>query len=229
MSKRRGNVVNPDDIVNQFWADTLRTYEMFMWPFEQSIAWNTAWISGTKKFLDKISKLAWNLKLETWNSETAIKNENSETLTLLNQTIKKVTENIDEFKFNTAISQLMILTNHLTDIWSISRTTFKTLVILISPFAPHLAEELWEQLGNEYSIFTKATWPKYDEKMLVADTITIAVQVNGKVRGTISIDKDADQKQALDLAKADTKIAARIVNEPKKVIYVPGKILNIVV
>ena len=229
MSKRRGNVVNPDDIISQFWADTLRTYEMFMWPFEQSIAWNTAWISGTKKFLDKISKLAWNLKLETWNSETAIKNENSETLTLLNQTIKKVTENIDEFKFNTAISQLMILTNHLTDIWSISRTTFETLVILVSPFAPHLAEELWEQLGNEYSIFTKATWPKYDEKMLVADTITIAVQVNGKVRGTISIDKDADQKQALDLAKADTKIAARIVNEPKKVIYVPGKILNIVV
>ena len=100
---------------------------------------------------------------------------------------------------------------------------------MVSPFAPHLAEELWEQLGNEYSIFTKATRPKYNENMLVADTITIAVQINGKVRGTISTDKDADQKQALELAKADTKIAARIVNEPKKVIYVPGKILNIVV
>jgi len=102
-------------------------------------------------------------------------------------------------------------------------------VILLSPFAPHLAEELWEQLGNEYSIFTKSTWPKYDPKMLVADTITIAVQINGKVRGTINLALEADESDAMTAARADEKINNRIVNEPKKVIYVKGKILNIVV
>lgn len=221
MSKRRGNVVNPDDIINQFWADTLRTYEMFMGPFDQSIAWNTAWISGTKKFLDKVQNLFEKIQKDTTDSD--------ETKILLHQTIKKLTDNIDEFKFNTAISQLMILTNHLTDCWSISRTTFETLVILLSPFAPHLAEELWEQLGNEYSLFTKATWPTYDEKCLVADTVTIGVQVNGKMRGTICISKDAEQNEALQAANSDEKIKSRITSEPKKVIYVKGKILNIVV
>jgi len=130
----------------------------------------------------------------------------------------------------------MILTNHLTDICTtensvgtLSRQTFETLVILISPFAPHLAEELREQLGNEYSIFTKATWPKYDEKYLVADTITIAVQINGKVRGTINISPEADEQEAMTAAKADEKINNRITSEPKKVIYVKGKILNIII
>lgn len=122
----------------------------------------------------------------------------------------------------------MILVNHLTECKNISRKTFESLIILISPFAPHLAEELREQLGNEYSIFTKATWPTYDEKCLVADTVTIAVQVNGKVRGTICINKEAEESDVMNLAKADEKIAARIVGEPKKVIYVKGKILNIV-
>ncbi len=254
MSKRRWNVVNPDDIVSQFWADTLRTYEMFMGPFEQAIAWNTAWISGSKKFLDKVANLS--LKVRTNESVKSVKSkvhkvewqetwwldgpedlidlktwwpEDLQTIILLNQSIKKITENIDEFKFNTAISQLMILTNHLTDCWTISRKTFETLVILTSPFAPHLAEELWEQLWNEYSIFTKATWPTYDEKLLIADTITIAVQVNGKVRGTISLDLEATEGDAMTAAKADEKIANRITGEPKKVIYVKGKILNIVV
>lgn len=221
MSKRRGNVINPDDIVNQFGADVLRTYEMFMWPFEQSIAWNTAGISWTKKFLDKVQNL-----LDKVQDDFVL---NDETKILLNQSIKKLTEDIDEFKFNTAISQLMILTNHLTDIWAVSRTTFETLVILLSPFAPHLAEELWEKLGNEYSLFTHAKRPSYDEKCLVADTISIGVQVNGKVRGTICIPQDADEKTAVKAAKADEKIANRITWTPKKIIYVKGKILNIVV
>ena len=221
MSKRRGNVVNPDDIINQFWADTLRTYEMFMWPFDQAIAWNTAWISGTKKFLDKVQSLFE--KIQDGFVDT------KETEIVVHQSIKKLTENIDEFKFNTAVSQLMILTNHLTEVWTISRKAFETLVILLSPFAPHLAEELWEQLWNEYSIFTKASWPKYDEKLLVADTITIAVQINGKVRGTISLALEADESDAMAAARADEKINNRITNEPKKIIYVKGKILNIVV
>lgn len=123
----------------------------------------------------------------------------------------------------------MILVNHLTDAPSISRKTYEDLIILISPYAPHLAEEMREQLGNAYSIFTTGKRPTYDAKYLVADTVTIAVQVNGKVRGTITIGKDAGQDDAMNLAKADEKITARISGEPKKVIYVPGKILNIVI
>lgn len=123
----------------------------------------------------------------------------------------------------------MILVNHLTECTTITKKTFEDLIVLVSPFAPHLAEELREQLGNDYSIFTKATWPTYDEKCLVADTITIAVQVNGKVRGTLCISKEADESEVMDLAKSDEKIAARIISEPKKVIYVKGKILNIVI
>ncbi len=130
---------------------------------------------------------------------------------ILHQSIKKLTEDIDAFRFNTGVSQLMILVNHLTECKSISKKTFEDLVILVSPFAPHLAEELREQLGNEYSIFTKATWPTSDEKYLVADTATIAVQINGKVRGTITISKEAEETDVMKLAKADEKIAARIV------------------
>lgn len=136
--------------------------------------------------------------------------EENATKILLNQTIKKLTDDIDGFRFNTAISQLMILVNHLTEMKTITKKTFEDLVILVSPFAPHIAEELREQLDNEYSIFTKAKWPKHDEKYLVADMITIGVQVNGKIRGTISINKDAAQDEALQIAKSDKKITSRI-------------------
>ncbi len=243
MSKRRGNVVNPDNIISEFWTDVLRAYEMFMGPFDQSIARSTNGIKGIKKFLDKIvalkDKITPNPSLSKrgassfakggaeWNEAEDL--ETKETLTLLNQTIKKVGEDINGFRFNTAISQLMILVNHLTECPTITKKTFEDLVLLVSPFAPHLAEELWEQLGNEYSIFTKATWPKYDEKCLVADTVNIGVQINGKVRWTICISKEAEENEVMQLAKADEKIAAWIVGEPKKVIYVKGKILNIVV
>lgn len=220
MSKRRWNVVNPDDIINEFGTDVLRAYEMFMGPFDQSIAWSTNGIKGIKKFLDKV------IALKNKISDTE---ETNETKIIFNQSIKKLTEYIDGFRFNTAISQLMILVNHLTECTTITKKTFEDLVILVSPFAPHLAEELREQLGNDYSVFTKATWPIYDKKCLVADTITIAVQINGKVRWTLCISKEAEEKEVMDLAKSDKKISAWIVNEPKKVIYVKGKILNIVV
>ena len=234
MSKRRGNVVNPDDIIAEFWTDALRTYEMFMGPFDQSIARSTNGIKGVKKFLEKIIALkdkitAWSLKLEAWSLWSTDQNIDKQTLVLVNQTIKKIGEDIDGFRFNTAISQLMILVNHLTECTIITKKTFEDLVVLVSPFAPHLAEELWEQLGNEYSIFTKATWPTYDKTCLVADTVTIGVQVNGKVRWSICISKEAEEYEVMNLAKADEKIAARITGEPKKVIYVKGKILNIVV
>ena len=155
--------------------------------------------------------------------------ESNPTQILLNQSIKKLTEDIDAFRFNTGVSQLMILVNHLTECPTISKKTFEDLIVLVSPFAPHLAEELREGLGNTYSIFTQTTWPTYDEKCLVADTVTIAIQINGKVRGTITISKDAEEIDAMKLAKADEKIMTRITGEPKKVIYVKGKILNIVV
>lgn len=193
---------------------------MFMGPFDQSIARSTNGIKGVKKFLEKVIALKDRL---TANEEA------NETKILLNQSIKKLTEDIDGFRFNTAISQLMILVNHLTETKEITKKTFEDLVILLSPFAPHLAEELREQLGNAYSIFTKATRPNYDEKCLVADTVTIGVQINGKMRGTICIGKDAEEQDAMNAARSDEKIKSRITSEPKKVIYVKGKILNIVV
>ncbi|MBU0626278.1 class I tRNA ligase family protein [Patescibacteria group bacterium] len=158
--------------------------------------------------------------------ETEIKED---TNILLNQTIKKLTDDIDGFRFNTCISQLMIFVNHLTELETIDKKTFETLTTLLSPFAPHLAEELRSELGNEFSVFTKATWPIYDEECLKCCTINMAVQINGKVRGTICVAQDATQEDVMKEAKADEKIANRITGEPKKIIYVQGKILNIVV
>lgn len=220
MSKRRGNVVLPDSIIEEFWADTLRTYEMFMGPFDQAISRNTNGIKGIKKFLDKIIAL-----------QDKIKNDNEEdkkTLSLLHQTIKKLTEDIDGFKFNTAIAQLMILVNHLTDQLSLTKETFQNLIILIAPFAPHLAEELWEQLGNNYSVFTTSVWPSYNESYLVADMVTLPVQFNGKMRGTLEMSKNAGEKDVLEAIAKDEKLSAHLTWSPKKVIYIPGKIINII-
>lgn len=203
---------------------------MFMGPFDQSIAWSTNGIKGIKKFLEKIILLKDKIiSLDKGSEAEEGFEETNETTILLNQSIKKLTEDLDEFRFNTGVSQLMILVNHLTECKNITKKTFEDLIILVSPFSPHLAEELREQLGNEYSIFTKAKWPKYDEKYLIADTVTIAVQINGKVRGTLTISKEAEESEVMKLAKADAKILSWIVSEPKKVIYVKGKILNIVV
>lgn len=219
MSKRRWNVVLPDSIIEEFWADTLRTYEMFMGPFDQAISRNTNGMKGIKKFLDKIIALQDKIKEG---------DEDKKTLSLLHQTIKKLTEDIDGFKFNTAIAQLMILVNHLTDQPSLTKETFQNLIILIAPFAPHLAEELWETLGNNYSIFTTSVWPSYNENYLVADMVTLPVQFNGKMRGTLEMSKNAGEKDVLDAIAADTKLSAHLPTTPKKIIYIPGKIINII-
>ena len=222
MSKRRGNVVNPDDVIAEYGADVLRTYEMFMGPFDQAIAWNTQGMKGVKKFLDKIIAL-WdkvNLKKE---------DENPEIETLVHQTIKKLTVEIDEFKFNTSISQLMILVNKLGDQDQISRPTFENLVLMLSPFAPHLAEEFWERLGNDFSIFTKGSWPKFDEKKLISSIITLPVQINGKMRWTLQVSPNASQDEILDLIRQDEKLVSYLTGEIKKCILVPGKIINIIV
>jgi len=233
MSKRRDNVVNPDEIINEYGADSLRTYEMFMGPFDQSIARNTNGIKWVKKFLDKIIILSDKV------STTAVAGQNEwqsskETKIILNQTIKKIWEDMDGFKFNTAVSQLMIFVNHLSELdlgpvkEKISHDVFEKLIILISPFAPHLAEELREKIWNKYSIFTKWKWPSYDEKYLVADEMTLPVQFNGKMRWTISIDKNAEEMEVMTKIKSDLKLSTYLIWEIKKVIYVKWKIVNII-
>jgi len=221
MSKRRWNVVNPDDIVNEYGADTLRVYEMFMWPFDQAVSWNTNWVKWVKKFLDRVCNLYPKVD-ENYEDDKKI-------LMTLHQTIKKVDEDVSRrFGFNTAIAQMMILVNELTWVEKISKKTFETLIILLAPFAPHLAEEFREQLGNQFSIFDGKHRPEVDEKYLVQDTITMAVQVNGKVRWTIEISKDATQDEVMEVVKNDEKISRNLTSEIKKVIYIPWKICNIV-
>ena len=222
MAKRRGNVINPDDVIAEYGADVLRTYEMFMGPFDQAIAWNTQGMKGVKKFLDKIIALWDKVDLQK-------EDENSEIETLVHQTIKKLTVEIDEFKFNTSISQLMILVNKLGEQDQISRPTFENLVLMLSPFAPHLAEEFWERLGNEFSIFTKGSWPKFDERKMVSSIITLPVQINGKMRGTLQVSPSASQDEILDLIRQDEKLVSYLTGEIKKCILIPGKIINIIV
>ena len=221
MSKRRGNVINPDDVVAEYWADVLRTYEMFMGPFDQAIAWNTQGMKWVKKFLEKIIALWDKVDLEK-------KEEKPEIETLLHQTIKKLTVEIDEFKFNTSISQLMILVNKLSEVDQISKQTFEALIIMLAPFAPHLAEEFREKLGNEFSLFTKWSWPKFDEKKLVSSIITLPIQINGKMRGTLQVSPSLSQDEILNLIKQDEKLANYLTGEIKKCILVPGKIINII-
>ena len=222
MSKRRGNVVNPDDVIAEYGADVLRTYEMFMGPFDQAIAWNTQGMKGVKKFLDKIIALWDKVDLQK-------EDENPEIETLVHQTIKKLTVEIDEFKFNTSISQLMILVHKLGEQDQISRPTFENLVLMLSPFAPHLAEEFWERLGNDFSIFTKGSWPKFDEKKLISSIITLPVQINGKMRWTLLVSPSASQDELLDLIRQDEKLVSYLTGEIKKCILLPGKIINIIV
>ena len=203
MSKRRGNVVNPDDVIAEYGADVFRTYEMFMGPFDQYISRNTNGIKGVKKFFDKLIAVSAKVS-ETYQDEAKI-------LTLLHQTIKKLTEEIDDFKFNTSIAQLMILVNALSEMDQVSKATFEAIVLLVAPFAPHLAEEFWQLLGNQFSIFMTGKWPQYQEEYLVNTEITLAVQFSGKMRGTLQVAADCSQDQVLDLIKKDEKLASYLV------------------
>lgn len=173
-----------------------------------------------KKFLDKIATLA------TYITDDA---DSKDIQSLLHKTIKKVTEDIENFRFNTAISQLMILVNAITDAKKINVDTMEILSLLVAPFAPHLAEEIWcETLGKEFSVFTKGTWPAFDPVLVVDDVVTMAVQFAGKVRGTISVAPTASQDDVMTIIRNDSKLQKHLVSEPKKVIYVPGKIVNII-
>ncbi|MFT3781647.1 MAG: leucine--tRNA ligase [Nibricoccus sp.] len=229
MSKSRGNTVNPDDIIKSHGADTLRLYLMFLGPLEAMKPWNPRGIEGVHRFLQKIWReiIGENGALNPKVSDSAA--EPAELTKALHETIKKVTEDIDGLRFNTAISQMMIFANALQKAPAVSRATAKAIVQLVAPFAPHFGEELWECLGGQGSVLD-AAWPKFDAAKLVASEIKLVVQVNGKMRGELMVAPSITQDAALELAKADAKVVPHLAGkEIKRVIYVPGRILNIVV
>ncbi|ACJ32809.1 leucine--tRNA ligase [Anoxybacillus flavithermus] len=227
MSKSKGNVVNPDDIVESHGADTLRLYEMFMGPLEASIAWSTKGLDGARRFLDRV----WRLFVEE-NGELNPKIvDNPETDTLervYHQTVKKVTEDYEALRFNTAISQLMVFINEAYKAPILPKAYMEGFVKLLSPVCPHIAEELWEKLGYSNTIAYEA-WPAYDEAKLVEDEVEIVIQVNGKVRAKLHVPADATKEQLEQLAMEDEKIKEQIEGKTvRKVIAVPGKLVNIV-
>lgn len=227
MSKSKGNVVNPDDIVEQYGADTLRLYEMFMGPLDASIPWSEEGLGGAHKFINRV----WNLLIdENDNLRDRVTTINNHDLDkIYNETVKKVTEDYEAMHFNTAISQLMVFVNNAYKADSLPLEYVEGLVKLLSPVVPHITEELWSKLGHVGSI-AYAKWPTYDESKLVEDVVEIVVQINGKVRQHLQVSKDASREELQDLALNDERIKQELVDkEVKKVIAVPGKLVSIVV
>ena len=223
MSKARGNVVNPDDIVRDYGADSLRVYEMFMGPLEQVKPWQTSGMEGARRFLER-----------TWNLATGPLSEAPEayddaTRRLVHKTIRKVTQDIEALHFNTAIPAMMILVRHLSGLDATPRGAVEVLALLVSPFAPHLGEELWSRLGHDTSL-AYAPWPQFDPDLVKEDVVEIGVQVNGKVRGAITLAVDADEATAREAALGEPRVGTHLEGKTiKKVIYVKGKILNFIV
>ena len=234
MSKRWGNVINPDDVVAEFGADSLRLYEMFMGPFTQNIAWSTEALSGMRRFLEKVWRLSERVTSDkgqvTRNAQIpSSKFQDSSLEALLHKTIKKVTEDIEGFRFNTAIAALMTLVNRMEREQSLPPTTYHLLTQLLSPFAPHISEELWEKLGNKQSIFLEP-WPEWDEALIVDESIMLVVQVNGKVRDKIEASADISEDDAKKLALESEKVKKFLEGKDvKKVIFVKGKLVNVVI
>ena len=217
MSKSRGNVVNPDDIVNEFGADTLRTYEMFIGAFELSAAWSNEGVKGCRRFLERVWKLQEIVTDETGYSK--------ELETRMHQTIKKVSSDFETLKYNTAIAAMMSLINDFYKAGKVTRDEFKTLLILLNPVAPHMTEELW-QIMNYGGRLYQTSWPTYEEAKTVESEVEIAVQVNGKVRATIKIAADISKEDAIAAGKA--AVADKLTGQIVKEIYVPGRLVNIV-
>lgn len=227
MSKSKGNVINPDEIVKTYGADTLRVYEMFMGPFDQASEWDTNSIIGCRRFVERV----WRLKEKCKNKKSKLKNtsQNPKIESLMNKTIKKVSENIESMKFNTAISSLMICLNEMEKEEEILKSDFEKFILLLSPFAPHITSELWQILGNKKDIVLSA-WPKYDPNKIQEDEVKIGVQINGKVRGDIAVSVEEDESTVIEKAKQNPDISKWIEGkEIKKVIYIRGKILNILI
>ena len=226
MSKRWNNIINPDDIVNVWGADTLRMYEMFMGPFENTIAWNDDNLIGVRRFIERI----WKFSLIAKKTEEG--NNNQKLENLLHKTIKKVTEDIENYKFNTAISTMMIFLNELEKLdhtSNVSKTVFDTFLKLLAPFAPHMTEEIWHGFGHKTSIHLEE-WPKFDESKIKEENTLITIQINGKVRGQLEIKTGASEEtvkeKALNLSEIQKWLADK---KAKKVIFVPDRIINFVI
>jgi len=221
MSKSRGNVVNPDEIVRDYGADTMRVYEMFIGDFEKAAPWSQSSIKGSKRFLDKV----WSLAEKLTDGDAYRKELESS----FNRTVKKVTEDIEGLKMNTAIAALMSLLNEIQATGSVNRAEFKTYLILLNPFAPHITEELWQQAGFD-GMLNEAEWPTYDESKCAESTVEIAVQVNGKIKTRINVPADISAPDAIAAAKAEAPVSAAIEGKTVvKELYVPKKLVNIVV
>jgi leucyl-tRNA synthetase len=231
MSKSRGNVVNPDDVIAEYGADALRLYEMFMGPLEQTKPWSMAGVEGVARFLARV----WRLVMEENQEGQWVKSPLVEEVVpakslskVVHQTIKKVTEDIEGMRFNTAISQMMICTNALTESRPRPASALRVLVQLLNPFAPHIAEELWQIVGGEGDLAHRP-WPEFDPSALIEDEVEIPVQVNGKLRDKVTVPRETDaaaiEALALDLPKVKEHTAGK---EIRKVVVVPGKLVNIV-
>ena len=223
MSKSRGNVINPDDVVKDYGADSFRLYEMFMGPLDKSKPWSAKGLQGCYRFLQKVWRLFHNENItikEDCSSE--------DTRKLLHQTIKKSTDDLEELRFNTVVSQLMIFVNHLSSLDVLDKKVLHQFLILLNPLAPHISEELNEKLG--FRPISGLKWPTYDEQFLSEDTVTLAIQFNGKTRGTISVLQDSKEMDVLDMVKKTT-FGKKYLGDGKvrKIIFVPGRIMNIII
>lgn len=222
MSKSRGNVINPDSIVTEYGCDTLRLYEMFMGPFKDMKPWSMSGVQGVYRFLQKV----WRLGTEGTLTDSKPSDEMTK---IMHKTLKKVTHDIEDFKFNTAISQMMIMVNELQKLDEVPKAAVEWLIICLYPYAPHLTEELWEILGHK-DMLMKQEWPAYDEELAKDDLISLPIQVNGRMRGAIEVSPDIDEADALAQAKEQENVKKFIDGkEIAKEIFVPGKIVNIVV
>ena len=223
MSKSRGNVVNPNDIVDQYGADTMRLHIMFIGDFEKAVTWSNEAVKGSKRFLDRV----WNLA-ESCTDDPAISDKNE---AIIHKTIKKVTEDIDELKMNTAIASMMTMVNEFAAN-GCTKGDMEQLLLLLSPFAPHIVEELWERLGfaAKYGkMCCQCDWPTYDETKTVDTTVTMAVQVLGKLKGTVTVAKDSDQQTVVDAALQLDKVQRQMEGmQIVKVIHVPNKLVNLI-
>ncbi len=217
MSKSRGNVVNPDDIVRDYGADTLRTYEMFIGAFDLSASWSEDGVKGCRRFLERVWKLQ--------DLMTPEESYSKDLETKMHQTIKKVSSDFENLKYNTAIAAMMALINEFYKKNAVTKGEYRTLIVLLNPVAPHITEELWQLIGGEGRVYEQ-TWPEFDEAKTVEDTVEIAVQINGKMKGTLAIGRN-DAKEDV-IAKAKESIADKLTGNIVKEIYVPGRIVNIV-
>ncbi len=231
MSKSRGNVVNPDDIVARHGADAFRLYEMFLGPLEQVKPWNTRGVEGTHRFLNRAWRLVAGAAADDGGGTPPLADiePTREQARVLHQTIAKVTEDLEAMRFNTAISALMEFTNAAYKWPSVPRVAAETFVLLLSPLAPHLGEELWQRLGHGESLAYQA-WPVADPAFLKTDVLEIPVQVNGKVRGKIKVPAEAAEAEVIEIAKRDQNVGRHLAGQSvKRAIYVPGRIVNFVV